>query len=343
MNRVEPLSREVMEACRLYVDNLTKPLGSLGRLEDMAVRLAGISGEEKPSSLPKSVVIFCGDTAVDGEKNETRGVRSYNETALVAKGYGPVNAAARQIGAAVYVIDVGLEKESASIPGVLVQKAVRGTHKGSPAMKREAAEQAIQTGMAVAKTLAKEGVRAAGLGNIGERSMLSALAVTAAILKKDLQEASVKQGLQLELAKLKDFGDDPCGVLADIGSAEIAALFGFTVQAAREHMAVVFDNAVTGAAALAAVTVYPEIRDYIFPSAVYEEPVHQMQLRKLGMKGYLHYDMTEAEGFGSALGLSLLDASLCMLNLMATFGSGGVDVAEDGPGKGRQREDVKNK
>ena len=341
MKRIGPLHSDIMEACRLYVDNLTKPLGSLGRLEDMAVRLAGIFGEVKPKTLPKVLVLFCGDSAVDGEKNETKGFKSYNEAALVAQGYGPVNAAARQIGAAVYVIDVGLEKETAGIPGVLVQKAVRGTHRGSPAMSADAAAKAIQTGMAVAKTLAGQGVRAAGLGNIGERAMLPALAVTAAILKDDLTAASEKQGLRLHLASLGDFASDPCAVLAQVGSAEICALFGFIVEAARNSMAVVFDNAVTGAAALGAVTVYPEIRDYLFPSAVYDEPVHQMQLEKLGLAGYLHYHFTESEGFGSALGLSLLDASLCMLNLMKTFGAGGVDVAEDGPGKGRQREDVK--
>lgn len=342
MRAIEPLDQEILEECRLYVDNLTKPLGSLGRLEDMAVRLAGIFNEEKPSALPKAVVIFCGDSATDGE-NKTKGIKSYNEAALVAQGYGPVNAAARQIGAAVYVIDVGLEKETTPIPGVLVAKAVRGTHKGQPAMTREAAGKAIQTGMGVAKTLAGQGVRAAGLGNIGERAMLSALSVTAAILKDDLAEASKKQGLQVRLAGLPDFAEDPVGALAAVGSAEIAALFGFIVEAARSRMAVVFDNAVTGAAALAAVTVYPVIKEYIFPSIASDEPVHQLQLRKLGLKAYLHYGMNAAEGFGSALGLSLLDASLCMLNLMATFGSGGVDVAEDGPGKGRQREDVKNK
>lgn len=341
MKTIQPLHQDIMEACRLYVDNLTKPLGSLGRMEDMAIRLSGIFGEVKPSALPKAVVIFGGDTATDGDKNESKGLKSYNEAALVAQGYGPVNAVARQIGAAVYVVDVGMEKETAGIPGVLVQKVVRGTHKGAPAMSREAAEKAVQVGMSVAKTLANQGVRAAGLGNIGERYMLSALTVTAAILKEDLQQASLQNGVQLHLAELSDFGSDPCAVLAQAGSAEIAALFGFVVQAARERMAVVFDNAVTGAAVLGAVTVYPEVKDYVFPSAAYEEPVHQMQLQKLGMKACLHYDFTEAEGFGSVLGLSLLDASLCMLNLMATFGTGNVDVAEDGPGKGRQREDVK--
>ena len=126
-----------------------------------------------------------------------------------------------------------------------------------------------------------------------------------------------------------------------MGSAEIAALFGFTVEAAKNGMMVVFDNSVTGAAVLSAVTVYPEIKNFVFPSVYYEEPVHQMQMQKMGMKAFLHYDFTEAEGYGSALGLSILDAAIDMLNQMKTFGTADVAVALDGPGKGRQREDVK--
>lgn len=171
--------------------------------------------------------------------------------------------------------------------------------------------------------------------------MLSALAVTTAVMKDDLQKASAKSGFSIRLSDVGDFAKDPVGTLAQVGSTEIAALFGLVVQAAREGIMVVFDNAVTGAAVLAAVTVYPEIKNYILPSVYYEEPVHQMQLSKLGMKSFLHYDFTEAEGYGSALGLSILDAAIDMLNQMKTFGSAGVAVAEDGPGKGRQREDVK--
>lgn len=341
MSEIKALDKEIMEACRLYVDNLTKPLGSLGRLEDMAVRLSGIAGVMKPNHLKKAVVIFGGDTAVDGKENKTKGIRSYNEMALVAQGYGPVNAVAREMGAPVYLIDVGLQKETAGIPGVLVQKALYGTHAGNRAMTTAEAEKAVTAGLAVAKSLHEGGIQAVGLGNIGERCMLSALSVTAAILKEDLAKASSEKGFSLHMDSIKNFEEAPVEVLAQVGSAEIAALFGLVVGAARAHMAVVFDNAVTGAAALAAATVYPLVKEYLFPSAVYTEPVHQMQVKKLGMTPYLHYDFTEAEGFGSALGLSLLDGSLCMLNVMKTFGAGGVSVAEDGPGKGRQREDVK--
>ena len=171
--------------------------------------------------------------------------------------------------------------------------------------------------------------------------MLSALAVTTAVMKEDLKEASARSGFSIHLSDVGDFAKDPVGTLAMVGSAEIAALFGLTVEAARRGIMVVFDNAVTGAAVLAAQAVYPEIKNYIFPSVYYEEPVHQMQMQKMGMKSFLHYDFTEAEGYGSALGLSLLDAAIDMLNQMKTFGSADVAVAEDGPGKGRQREDVK--
>ncbi len=340
MSQIPALDQKIMDACQLYVDNLIKPLHSLGKLEEIAVRMAGITKEVKPAYLNKAIVIFGGDTAVDGE-NKTKGQLSHDEMKLVAQGYGPVNVLARQLEAPVYLIDVGLEKDTADIEGVLSQKMIRGTHQGHPAMDDEIVEGAISVGMSVGKTLASQGVQAIGLGNIGERSMLSALAVTTAVMKEDLQKASARSGFSIRLSDVGDFAKDPVDTLAQVGSTEIAALFGLVVQAAREGMMIVFDNAVTGAAVLAAVTVYPEIKNYIFPSVYYEEPVHQMQMQKLGLKAFLHYDFTEAEGYGSALGLSLLDAAIDMLNQMKTFGTAGVAVAEDGPGKGRQREDVK--
>lgn len=340
MSSIPKLNEDVMKACQLYVDNLIKPIHSLGKLEEMAVRIAGITGIVKPSYLSKALVIFGGDTAVDGEK-KTKGQLSHDEMKLVAQGYGPVNVIVRQLEAPVYLIDAGLEKDTSDIEGVLTKKMIHGTHHGRPAMDDEVVENAISLGMSVAKTLAAQGVEAAGIGNIGERSLLSALAVTASIMKEDLMKVSQGSSFQLSLSGVGDFAKDPVGNLAEVGSAEIAALFGFVVEAARKGMIVVFDNAVTGAAVLAAVTVYPEIRNFIFPSVYYEEPIHKMQMQKLKMNAFLHYDFTEAEGFGSALGLSLLDAAIDMLNQMKTFGTADVDVAIDGAGSGRQRKEIK--
>ena len=337
---IPSLDENIMKACQLYVDNLIKPIHSLGKLEEIALRIAGITREVKPSYLNKAIVIFGGDTAVDGE-NKTKGQLSHDEMKLVAQGYGPVNVIARQLEAPVYLIDAGLEKDTSDIEGILSKKMIHGTHHGHPAMDDEVVKGAITLGMSVAKTLAGQGIQAVGLGNIGERYPLSALAVTASIMKEDLMKVSAKGGFSLKLYGVGNFAENPVGNLAEVGSAEIAALFGFVVEAAKNRMMVVFDNAVTGAAVLAAVTVYPEIKNFVFPSVYYEEPVHQMQMQKMGMKAFLHYDFTEAEGYGSALGLSVLDAAIDMLNQMKTFGTADVAVAVDGPGKGRQREDVK--
>lgn len=340
MSEIPQLCGDVAEACRLYVDNLIKPLHSLGQLEDMAIRMAAITGNPRPKTVSKAIVIACGDTAVDGD-NHTKGELSAAETRLVCQGGAPVSVLARDLGAPVYVIDVGLEKEVSDQAGLLVQKVCRGTRKTGGAMTEEAVKAAVSLGMSVAGTLSAQGVEAVGLGNIGERSMLSALSVTAAVMKEELQEASKQGGFQIHLSDVGDFATDPMGILAKVGSAEIAMLFGLVVGAARRGMMIVFDNAVTGAAVLAAVSVYPEIKNFIFPSVASDEPVHLMQMRRLSLKGFLHYDLTVAAGTGSALGLSLLDAALDMLNEMKTFGTANVAVAEDGPGKGRQREDVK--
>ena len=331
MGQIEMLDKNIMEACRLYVDNLIKPLHALGKLEDMAVRLAGITETVKPRQIKKAVVVVAGDTAVDKE-NQTGGKQSLLEFRALAKGLAPVSAVARMMEIPLYLIDAGLESDTTGI---------EGTHRGNRAMTREQAAEAITLGMSVARSLAAQGINAVGLGSIGERAMLSALGVTAAIMKDELQKNAKQNGISIEIKEIGELSDDPVEFLGKVGSAEIAVLFGLVVQAAKEKMAIVFDNAVTGAAVLAAVETYPVINEYVFPSASYEEPVHQMQMKRLGMKPFLHYDFTLAEGFGSAMGLSLLDASLDMLNVMKTFGEGGVDVAEDGPGKDRQREDVR--
>lgn len=333
----------VEEQCRDYVDNLTKPLGSLAEMEVMAVRLAGICGTVKPKNLKKAIVIAAADAAVDSEANVGHGASSYEETLLVAGGVAAVSAVARDIGAAVYLADVGLERDVSGIDGVMVHKWQSGSRspKTREALTQETCAEAVAFGVQVAMQLAEDGVRMVGLGDIGERADLAALAVTAAFLGPELvakieAAGGAADGTDWELAQR-----EPETVLARYGSASIAMLVGVILGAAASRMAVVIDNAVTGAAALAAVSIAPRVKAYLFSSAAYTHPLQQLQLHQLGMQGYLHYDFTLAQGLGSALGLSLLDGALDMLNEMKTFGTAGVTVAEDGPGKGRQREEVR--
>lgn len=224
MSGIQAPDKETMEACRLYVDNLIKPIHSLGKLEDITVRLAGITGKTKPGKLNKAIVIMAGDTAVDGE-NKTGGKTSLTEVQMVSRGLGTVSAVARMLGAPVYLIDVGLEQNTNDIEGVLTNKVVYGTHRGNPALDQDAVSAAISIGMSVARTLAVQGIQAVGLGNIGERSLLSALGVTVAIMKKELQKNPLKDGFSLHMDDVGNMANDPINVLSHVGSAEIAGLF----------------------------------------------------------------------------------------------------------------------
>lgn len=138
--------------------------------------------------------------------------------------------------------------------------------------------------------------------------MLSALSVTTAVLKDDLQGSVFDKSLKIQFDKLENFKENPVSVLSKTGSTEIAMLFGLIVQSFREGIYVIFDNAVTGAAALAAVTVYPEIIDNVISFADYDEPLYKIQAKKLNQKGILKYNFTKAQGLGSALGLELLES-----------------------------------
>lgn len=335
--------QKVAAACREYVDNLTKPLGSLADLEVMAVRLAAIRGEVKPKRLHKAVFIAAADAAVDSPENHSHGATSMTELLLVANGCAPVSAVARQLEAPVFVADVGLEQDTEGTPGCMLHKLMSGSYLPGTraAMTAEACAEAVAFGAAVARELAAGGYDTVAIGQIGERAALSALAVTASFMGPDLaaeirRAGAVPEGEDWTLAER-----EPETVLARHGSGSIAALVGLILGAAASRIAVFFDDAVTGAAALAATRIAPRAAHYLFASAHYDDPLHLLQLNALGLKGCLHYDFTLAQGLGSTLGLSIADAALVMLNEMKTFGTAGVAVAEDGPGKGRQRKDVK--
>lgn len=268
-----------------------------------------ILNKVKIDSLPlrKAIVIAGGDTAVDGQ-NETHGFVSFHEMRALSQGVGAVSAVARKINAPIYLVDTGLEQDTSSLRGVLVKKMRNGTHLGTPAMSVEEAKYAVSLGMSVGKSLALQKVQAVALGNVGERCMLSALSVTTAVLKDDLQGSVFDKSLKIQFDKLENFKENPVSVLSKTGSTEIAMLFGLIVQSFREGIYVIFDNAVTGAAAFAAVTVYPEIIDNVISFADYDEPLYKIQAKKLNQKGILKYNFTKAQGLGSALGLELLES-----------------------------------
>ena len=199
------------------------------------------------------------------------------------------------------------------------------------------------------------------IGNIGERAFLDSLVTTASITGCAYENILVHNEygptIEQRAAHIHSFVDrfnisvDDCSALSEserrdavlnllhvAGGLDIAFLTAFILGAASHRMAVVFDNIVTGAAVLAAVTIEPLVKDYVFPSAAYDEPIHKEQCRFLGVKPYLDYKLLIDEALGSTMGLSIIDASMHMLNDMKTFIEAEVSVAEDGAGKGRQKD-----
>ena len=261
---IQPLNESAMEKCRTRLDNLTKPLGSLGSFEDLALKMAGITGQPRLRELhPRLVVI--------GGNRRTPGV---------------LDVFARHVGAEIVAVDE---------PAVAEVNAPTLT-------------EALNRGLLVG-TAAK--ARVVGLGMAGEFSPAAFAAVS---------------------AWFRDGDGEWTGVLQQAGSLELAEMTGVILGAAAGGAVVVLDGLATGLAALIAVRLAPLAKEYLMASHFAAEPDHAEVLRLLDLPAYLYLGLNFGEGVGAALGISLLQASLHMLNDMKTFGEAQVHVAEDGPG-----------
>ena len=359
---IEPLHAPSMEACRLRIDNLTKPIYSLATLETIAERFAGILANPQPNHLRYGVLLVGADHLVDGPQNSQHGSESYASIKRFNDGITATQGAATKLKAPVHVVNIGLEQDTADLTNI-DQKVIRkGSHffGVEPVISRDELEEAIELGFTYADKLHQDGLQVVAIGNVGERAFLDSLVTTATITGCAYDDILVHTEcgptIEQRAAHIHSFVDrfsiavDDWSVLSEsecrdavlhllhvAGGLDIVFLTGFILGAASHRMAVVFDNAVTGAAVLAAVTIEPLVKDYVFPSAAYEEPIHKEQCRFLGVKPCLHYNLQIDEALGSTMGLSIIDASMHMLNDMKTFVEAEVKAAEDGAGKGRQK------
>ena len=359
---IEPLHAPSMEACRLRIDNLTKPIYSLATLELIAERFAGILAEPQPNHLQYGVLVVASDHLVDGPQNSQHGSESYAAIKRFNEGRTATQGAAFKLNADVHVVNVGLEQDTSNLEYIDQQVIRKGSHffGVEPAISQEELESALELGFTYADKLYNDGLQVIAIGNIGERAFLDSLVTTATITgcayNDILVHTECGPTVEQRAAHIHSFVDrfniavDDWSALSEserrdavlhllqvAGGLDIAFLTGFILGAASHRMAVVFDNAVTGAAVLAAATIEPLVKDYIFPSAAYEEPIHKEQCRFLGIKPCLHYNLQIDEALGSTMGLSIIDASMHMLNDMKTFVEAEVKAAEDGAGKGRQK------
>jgi nicotinate-nucleotide--dimethylbenzimidazole phosphoribosyltransferase len=339
MLRTEP---GVEQTVRRALDAKTKPRGSLGRLEDLAVRLAVIRGTSRPGCLRAAVVVAAADHGV-----AARGVSAYppevtrQMLANFAAGGAAVCVLARMAGADLHVYDLGVASplDHPRVRDLRVAPGTADLAEGA-AMTLDQADRALAAGRSAAAELEGGGVGIVALGEMGIGNSTAASALTAALLPAE-PEATCGYGTGLDEAAFARKVEtvrralsvnapqtpDPREALAALGGFEIAFLTGVTLEAAQSGIVVLLDGFITGAAALVAERLSPGAREAMVAAHVSPEPGHRLVLDALGLEPLLDLGLRLGEGSGAALALPLLHAALAILEEMATFDSAGVTDA----------------
>lgn len=340
---VTPLDSSAMQEARTRQQELTKPAGSLGRLEDIAIQIAGITGQPMPKIERKAVIVMAGDHGVTAE-----GVSAYPSEVTpqmvynFLRGGAAINALAHYAGARVIVVDIGVAADIAH-PDLLSHKVAYGTANMAqgPAMTQAQMVEAIQVGMDVFDAQFEQGVDLVATGDMGIGNTTSASAIAAALLSKpaalvtgrgtgidDKQLAHKIQVIEVALERNKPDPADPFDVLMKVGGLEIAGLVGVIIAAAARRVPVVIDGLISGAAALVAVEANPAIREYLLAGHTSVEQGHRLMLEHMGLSPLLDLKLRLGEGTGATLAMSIIEAALHAHNEMATFAEAGVSEKE---------------
>ncbi len=342
---IQPVDEGFEGAARERLDSLTKPPGSLGRLEDLAARVAIVQRNVKPSGSPSAIVLMAGDHGVVAE-----GVSPYPQdvtwqmVANFSAGGAAINQLAGHARCTLVLVDVGVVADTSAFTGVVQAKVMAGTANmaSGPAMTREEAAAAIMVGVRIAQDLHAQGVVMLGTGEMGIGNTTAASALTAAYTGADvaavvgrgtgLDDAGVARKVEVierALAVNDVDGLDALGVLSAVGGLEIAGMAGVMIGAASVGACVVADGFISGAAALAATRLCPAVSGYLFPSHRSAEPGHAVVLDALGLQPVLELDMRLGEGTGAALAIEIIDAACDVMRGMATFAEAGVSGADE--------------
>ena len=332
-----------MQAARLHQDALTKPQGSLGRLEELSIRVAGIRGKAAPRLEHKVVITMAGDHGITAE-----GVSLYPQevTAQMVRNFlrggAGINVLAGHIGARVVVVDMGVAAALKSHPNLVDRKIGYGTANMArgPAMTRSQAIRCLEAGIEIAQMERARGMDIVGTGDMGIGNTTASSAIAAALTRRPvaeltgrgtgLSEEMVRQKVKVikqVLALNKPNAEDPVDVLAKVGGFEIGGIAGVILAAAAGRVPVVLDGFISGAAALIAAALQPKVKAYLIAAHCSAEKGHRAVLQSLGLSPLLDLNLRLGEGTGAALGISLVEAAVRLLNEMATFQEAGVSGA----------------
>lgn len=343
---IQPLNEAAMEKCQLRLDNLSKPLGSLHCFEQLARQIAGITGNPRPRNLRKSIILMASDQGVAAAAGQVDlPETTAQRIASFFQGSAAINVFAEHVSADVVLVDIGVAVDLPPLTAMRYEKVAYGTKDitQQAAMTEQQVVQAITVGINIAREAAANGSRLLGLGDLSMDSSLPSIAVIACYSSKSLDELTERSPI-IAAALTVNCPDknDPFDVLRKVGGLDLAGLVGVILGAAACGAAVVLDGLITSAAALVAVHIAPQVKDYLIGSHFSVEPAHKEALALLNLPAYLQLDMNLGEGTGAALGMSLITAALHVLNDMKTFGEAKVAVAQDGPGALKQSQNIKD-
>ncbi len=332
---IPALNQEAMTKARARQNQLTKPTHSLGQIEDLSIQLAGITGNAQPSTAQKSIIVMAGDHGIARE-----GVSAYPAEVTpqmvrnFLRGGAAINVLARQAGARVVVVDIGVASDFPDLPGLLRRKVAYGTRNMTqgPAMTRAEAEQALQVGIEVAQAEIDQGLDLVATGDMGIGNTSPSSAIVAAFTGLPVAQVTGRgtgvddAGLAHKVQMLERALDvnqpnphDSLDVLSKVGGFEIAGLAGVILGAAARRVPVVIDGFISGAAALVAAELAPAVKPYLIAGHQSVEIGHRIILDRLGLRPLLHLELRLGEGTGAALAFHLVEAAARILNEMATF------------------------
>jgi len=340
IEKITPLDKNSMKLAKERQDFLTKPQGSLGVLEELSIKVAGIVGVPRPKIKDKVIITMAGDHGVVEEcisafPQEVTTQMVYN----FIRGGAGINVVAKHVGARVVVVDMGVASDLEPSPNLINKKVAYGTKNmaNGPAMTRDEAIRAVEAGIEVVEEDIKNGTDIIGIGDMGIGNTTPSSAIVTAITGTEVSKVTGRgtgvddstfekkvKIIEKSLQANRPDSKDPLDVLAKVGGLEIGGLVGVILAAAKNRIPVVLDGFISGAAALIAAELAPQVKNYMIASHQSVEVGHKILLNYLGLSPILDLNLRLGEGTGAALGISLIDASVKVLDEMATFADAGV-------------------
>ena len=331
LKRIQLPDEKAMELCARRWNSIAKPLHSLGKLEDALVKIAGITGTHDIRLEKKALIIMCADNGVVEEGVTQSG---QEVTAIVSENFLRKKATASILchaaGADIFPIDIGIARDTCLIN----RKIACGTKNMTkePAMTREEALHAIETGMDMVGELKDKGYQIIATGEMGIGNTTTSSAVASVLLDEPVEKVTGRgaglstEGLTRKISAIhravalnQPDPSDGVDVLAKVGGFDLAGLTGVFLGGAVFHVPIVIDGFISAVAALAAAVICPAVKEYMLASHVSKEPAAEMILDCMGLSATLHADMCLGEGTGAVVYFPILDMACAVYNGMSTF------------------------